>query len=118
MIQEVTYNGHTYKIGEFVYFKQEDTEHTFGYFGRIKSIELYKSEIGDSEYDNKYTIETLYTDYGYKFEETFDCKAINCDLRPAKERLEELIKRKQDEIQALSKIALTEIYSEVNNVNN
>lgn len=115
-VQEVTYNGHTYKIGEFVYFKQEDTDYTFCYFGRIKSIELHKNEIGEGKYDNRYLIETLYTDYGFKFEETFECKAVNCDLRPAEEMLEQLIKRKQDEIQALSKIALTEIYSEVNNV--
>ena len=112
-MQEVTYNEHTYKVGEFVYFLQEDTEHTFGYFGRIKSIELYKNEIGEGKYDNRYSIEVLYTDYGFKFEETFEYKAVNCDLRPAKEVLETLIQQKQDEIQALSKIALTEVYKEV-----
>ena len=70
MLQETTYNGHTYKVGEFVHFIEEDTEYTFGYFGKIKNIKPFKNLLNED--DNQYIIETLYTDYGFKFPEPFE----------------------------------------------
>lgn len=105
--QEVTYKGHTYKIGDFVHTVEYDCEHSYCYFGRIKSIELRDSGMSE-EYNNTYHIEVLYTDYGYKFPEPFELTAVNATVKPAKEQLDWLIQKKQDEIKAL-----TELYKEV-----
>lgn len=113
MVQEVTYNGHTYKIGEFVYCDYYDCEYHCGYFGILRKIELRDSGINNEKFDNLFHVEVMYNDEGYKFEETFETTGNNCYISPAKEMLEQLIKRKQDEIQALSKIVLTEIHKVV-----
>ena len=106
MLQEATYNGHTYKVGEFVYFIEEDTDYSCAYFGVIKSIKPFKNLLNEN--DNQYIIETQYTEYGLKFPEPFEKLTINCYIRPAKESLNMLIKDKQDEIKSLK-----EIYKEI-----
>lgn len=105
MLRETTYNGHTYKLGDFVYFIEEETDYTFCYFGKIKCIKPFKLFEEDN---NQCIIEVLYTEHGFKFPEPFEKLTISSYLRPARESLDMLINDKQNEIKAL-----TEIYKEV-----
>lgn len=107
MLQETTYNGHTYKVGDFIYCDYYDCEYHCGYFGILRKIELRDSGI-DEKFNNLFHVEVMYDDEGHNFEETFETTGNNCDIKPAKEMLDTIIQRKQNEIKAL-----TEMYTEV-----
>ena len=110
MVQEITYNEHTYKVGDFIHCDYYDCCECdyFGYFGILRKIELRDSDINVEKFNNLFHVEVMYNDEGDKFEETFEITGNNCDIRPAKEMLDIIIQRKQNEIEVL-----TEIYKEV-----